>query len=52
MPKVAKCGKINMALCYRPISGRLIVTIKKAKELECESKEKFGKFIFLLVLHV
>ena len=52
-PKIAelangtKCGKINLALCYRPISGRLIVTVKKGKELECESKEKFDPYVKL-----
>ncbi|XP_028406880.1 synaptotagmin-4-like isoform X2 [Dendronephthya gigantea] len=47
MRNVTKCGRINLALCYRPISGRLIVTIKKAKELECEGREKFDSYVKL-----
>lgn len=44
-PGLSKCGKINLALCYRPISGRLIVTIKKAKELKCQSRETFDPYV-------
>lgn len=47
IPDHSKCGKINLALCYRPISGRLIVTIKKAKELKCETNEKFDPYVKL-----
>lgn len=47
MDNLTKCGRINLALCYRPISGRLIVTIMKAKELEYENKEQFGKLRLL-----